>query len=313
MAVLGALASMVVLGALLAALGSDRGAASDAAPDARSRPTSTTTTVPTTTTIVVEHTTLPAGTSEVAIALPDLNEVRVRSTPPPGWDRTLTPVVTSTDPQPPRGGADRDRVALPSAERGIVGRSVTPDGWAFANPTAYTPPQPLVFGVVQRQGDWVEVRLPVRPNGTTGWVTTDDVDVRTTSLAVTVSLSERRLRVVESGAVVMDVPAGIGRPATPTPTGSFTVTDIVPSSNPAGGYGPVALALDGYSEAIDGFGSENGTSGPDATAPVLAIHGTNRPDSVGAAQSNGCPRLDNADVLRLAQLVPAGTPVQIWP
>ena len=45
----------------------------------------------------------------------------------------------------------------------------------------------------------------------------------------------------------------------------------------------------------------------------LALHGTNRPASVGRAQSNGCPRLFDEDVLRLAELVPAGTPVLIWP
>lgn len=111
----------------------------------------------------------------------------------------------------------------------------------------------------------------------------------------------------------MAVPAGVGRPATPTPTGTFTVTDVVPSTDPAGGYGPVALALDGYSEVMDAFPGENAVASPDATAPVLAIHGTNRPASVGAAQSNGCPRLFNDDVVELARLVPAGTPVQIWP
>ena len=190
---------------------------------------------------------------------------------------------------------------------------VTADGWLFANPTAYRPPQPLVFGVVQRQGDWLEVQLPVRPNGTSGWLRAADVQVTSTTRSVQVSLSARRLRVVDSGAELMDVPAGVGRSATPTPTGTFTVTDLVPSTDPAGGYGPIALALDGYSEVMDTFASENAGDAPDADAPVLAIHGTNRPSSVGAAQSNGCPRLSNADVLRLAQLVPAGTPVQIWP
>ena len=64
---------------------------------------------------------------------------------------------------------------------------------------------------------------------------------------------------------------------------------------------------------MDAFPSENAAGAPDETAPVLAIHGTNRPASVGQAASNGCPRLANADVLRLAQLAPAGTPVFIWP
>jgi lipoprotein-anchoring transpeptidase ErfK/SrfK len=285
-------------------------------PTAGARPTSppsTTTPSTTTTSIVVEQLTLPTGTQEYATVRASIDEVVVRGTPPTGWDRSLTPVVGSADPEPPRSGLDAQRVRLPSETQPITGRYVARGGWVFTNPTSYQPPQPLVFGVVQRQGDWLEVRLPVRPNGTTGWLRARDVTVTTTTRSVQISLTERRLRVVDAGQVLMDVPAGIGRPATPTPTGEFTVTDIVPSADPAGGYGPVALALDGYSEVMDSFAGENGGDTPDATVPVLAIHGTNQPSSVGAARSNGCPRLDNRDVLELAAMVPAGTPVQIWP
>lgn len=267
----------------------------------------------TTSTVVVTTTILPAGTSEHATVRAELDRVAVRARPPAGWDHTLTPVVRSDDPEPPRSGLDRARVALPNEQQSITGRYVSALGWVFSNPTAYEPPQPLVFGVVQRQGDWIEVRLPVRPNGTTGWLHASQVTLADTTRSVQVSLSQRRLRVVDAGTVLMDVPAGIGRPSTPTPTGEFTVTDLVPSANPAGGYGPIALALDGYSEVMDRFAGENGVDTPDANVPVLAIHGTNRPASVGQEQSNGCPRLYNDDVVALAAMVPAGTPVQIWP
>ena len=98
-----------------------------------------------------------------------------------------------------------------------------------------------------------------------------------------------------------------------TPTGTFHVTDVVPSVDPAGGYGPVALALDGYSEVLDTFAGESAVGSPDEFAPVLAIHGTDQPESIGRDLSNGCPRLFNEDISRLAELVPPGTPVQIWP
>jgi lipoprotein-anchoring transpeptidase ErfK/SrfK len=284
------------------------GTTADVATTAPPVPASTTTTA-----LVVERRTLPTGTHELATARPDVALVEVRAEPPSGWDRSLTPVVSSADPSPPRSGLDVRRVTLPSAEEPIVGRSVTAVGWEFTNPGAYRPPQPLVFGVVERQGEWLRVQLPVRPNGTTGWLRAEDVVVTSTSRSIQVSLSERRLRVLDGGVELMDVPAGIGRSATPTPTGTFTVTDLVPSTNPAGGYGPVALALDGYSEVMDAFPGENDGDSPDSVAPVLAVHGTNRPSSVGADRSNGCPRLHNADVLRLAELTPAGTPVQIWP
>jgi hypothetical protein len=281
--------------------------------------TASTTTVPTTTTApppVIDE--LPPTVSEVAKVHSTLAEVSVRSSPPPGWDETLTPVVRSTAPEPARSALDVGRVPLPSAEEPISGRHVTNDGWTFANPTTFAPPQPLVFGVVERQGDWIEVLVPVRPNGTTGWLRADDAEVSRTSLSVEVSLTERRVRVVRDGVEEFAAPVAIGRPSTPTPTGEFYVTDLVPSVNPAGGYGPIALALNGYSEVMDAFAGESGTgpsgaAAPDAIAPVLALHGTNRPDSVGRAMSNGCPRLYNDDVLRLAELVPAGTPVRIWP
>jgi lipoprotein-anchoring transpeptidase ErfK/SrfK len=267
----------------------------------------------TTTTVVVEYQTLPPGTHEVATARSQFTQVQVRSEPPAGWNQSLTPVVTSTELEPPRSEQDRDRVLIPSAEYLVSGRSVSPTGWTFTNPGSYEPPQPLVFRVVSRQGAWTEVQLPVRPNGTSGWIESDLLLLSTTQKQVVVSLTERSLRVVEAGQELFSAPISVGRPTSPTPTGSFYVTDIVPSANQAGGYGPVALALNGYSEVMDTFGGEDSEGAPDSLAPVLAIHGTNRPDSIGKAASNGCPRLFNEDILKLAALVPAGTPVQIWP
>lgn len=269
----------------------------------------TTTTAP----VVVERRLLDPGTSQYATVLSAYDRIVVRDQPPPGWDLTLTPVVTTRNPAPPRSGADLTRVPLPSQDEPITGRRVSARGWIFDNPSPFEPPQPLVLAVTERQGDWLEVRIPVRPNGTVGWIEARAVRLSTTTRSVEVRLTERRLRVIDAGRVLLDVPAGIGKPATPTPTGEFMVTDRVPSADPGGGYGPVALALDGYSEVMDSFGGEEGTGAPANNVPVLAIHGTNRPASVGAAQSNGCPRLLNEDVLRLAELVTPGTPVRIWP
>jgi lipoprotein-anchoring transpeptidase ErfK/SrfK len=43
----------------------------------------------------------------------------------------------------------------------------------------------------------------------------------------------------------------------------------------------------------------------------IAIHGTNNPDSIGKAASNGCLRLPNRQLIRLFEQTPAGTPVVI--
>ncbi len=42
------------------------------------------------------------------------------------------------------------------------------------------------------------------------------------------------------------------------------------------------------------------------------IHGTNEEDSIGEAVSHGCVRMYNADVERLYEIVPVGTPVFIY-
>jgi hypothetical protein len=43
-----------------------------------------------------------------------------------------------------------------------------------------------------------------------------------------------------------------------------------------------------------------------------ALHGTNRPETIGQAVSHGCVRLRNEDVARLYDTVPVGTPVYIY-
>lgn len=253
---------------------------------------------------------LPEGTTEVATVRADRPWVEVRRDPPPGWDR-MTPVVRPADAPPPRSAADLDRVALPSSAEPISGRHVSDRGWRFANPTTYRPPQPLTFGVVERRGSWIRVQLPVRPNGTSGWIHGNQVDLTPTALSVTVSLSGRTLVVADGATTLLETPVAVGAPSTPTPLGRFHVTDVVPSVDPAGPYGPVALALDGYSEALDSFPGASAAGSPDDLAPVLAVHGTNRPGTIGRALSNGCPRVANTTMSELAALVPAGTPVDI--
>ena len=44
---------------------------------------------------------------------------------------------------------------------------------------------------------------------------------------------------------------------------------------------------------------------------MIAIHGTNRPELIGGAHSNGCIRIPNEVITVLAETVPMGTPVDI--
>ena len=260
--------------------------------------TTTTTTAPTTTTEA------PApDTFGIATVKDGLDTIKVLATEPEGWsDADPEPTGEIPDAPPRSQTAMPVRVALPTPDAPIQGRYAVDGGWEFANPGPFQPPQPFTMLVVEQRDDWVEVEVPVRPNGTTGWVAADDVDLSTTPYRIEVRLGERTLRAYKAGEQIVETRVVIGTPFTQTPTGRFYVTDIVPQTSAF--YGPVALATNGYSELLDEF--DNGV-------PVVALHGTSRPEQVGEAISYGCIRVPNEVIQQLAETVPRGAPVDIFP
>jgi len=149
---------------------------------------------------------------------------------------------------------------------------------------------------------WAEVRLPIRPNGTTGWIRTDAVKLYVVSGRIEVDLSDRRLTYYENGREALSVEVGVGSSYSPTPVGHFYVTDSVTLTRKGTPWGPHALGLSARSDEITSF---NGGDG------IIGIHGTSSPASIGGAVSLGCLRLDNDMITRLHALVPIGTPVEI--
>lgn len=163
---------------------------------------------------------------------------------------------------------------------------------------------PLTFLVIERREDWVRVYLPVRPNGSSGWVRTSDVSLATTDYRVEVELAEHRLRLYRADEVVLDVPVGIGREEVPTPGGVYYIKELLQPPTDDGPYGAFAYGLSGYSPVLESFAGGDG---------VIGIHGTNEPDSVGTDVSHGCIRMLDEDITRLVQEfgLPLGTPVEI--
>jgi lipoprotein-anchoring transpeptidase ErfK/SrfK len=150
--------------------------------------------------------------------------------------------------------------------------------------------------------EWLRVAIPTRPNGTTAWIRRADVTIRSHRVHAQVALGERRVRVWDGDTLLVDEPAVIGKSSTPTPVGRFFVNARIRHENEGGAYGPWILSLSGFSEALDTF---------DGGLPELAIHGTNRPDLIGQARSNGCVRMGNDVIRRMAEIVPLGTPVEV--
>lgn len=160
----------------------------------------------------------------------------------------------------------------------------------------------LLFSVLSQEGDWLNVRLPKRPNGSTGWIKTSDVRIRMVPNRILIDRSEHTLTALRGDDVLMETPVGVGVADTPTPLGEFYVDISVPFQNTGGPYGAYMLSVAGYSEVLTTFGGGNGQ---------IAIHGTNARGTVGINSSNGCLRMYNEDILELKELAPTGTPVEI--
>jgi lipoprotein-anchoring transpeptidase ErfK/SrfK len=220
-----------------------------------------------------------------------------------------------------RGGGDATALAAPTVPpvgRFEAGRAVVDELVAYAAPapqpgaapvvTAPNPTHegfPLVVSVIDRTADreWLQVRIPQRPNGTTGWVRAADVQTWRVDNRIEVSLTTHTLRVYDgtSDVVLFETDVATGRPNTPTPVGDFHI-DIV---NPLFGhdvYGWGQLSVSGYSDVLERFAGGIGQ---------IAIHGWNDDSVMGSASSNGCVRMRNVDIARVADLAPLGTPVRI--
>jgi lipoprotein-anchoring transpeptidase ErfK/SrfK len=144
--------------------------------------------------------------------------------------------------------------------------------------------------------------LPSRPNGSEGWLRAAGVELRRDPYSVSVDLKARRLVARKASRVVLDVAVGVGRAATPTPSGLYYVTELLRQPNPNGLYGPWAFALSAHSHVLSNFGGGDGQVG---------IHGTDEPSGIGHTVSHGCIRLSNRSIQRLAAILPLGTPVTI--
>ncbi|MFL5919502.1 MAG: L,D-transpeptidase [Gaiellaceae bacterium] len=123
-----------------------------------------------------------------------------------------------------------------------------------------------------------------------------------TRLQIDVDLSERTLALRRDDTVVRRVSVGVGAFDSPTPTGSFAVTDKLSGADFSASYGCCILALSAIQPNLPaGWAGGN----------RVAIHGTLSPEDFGAAVSAGCVHAPDADLRYLMRVVPLGTPVVI--
>lgn len=233
----------------------------------------------------------------------------------PAESSTAAPTTTSTSEAPttaldPTSSTTADDRESPASPVVVARTDVAVD--VFAAPGDAAPVQTLPattgFGsarallVESAVEGWVEVLLPTRPNGSTGWIRLDGLELRTVDEEVIVDLAARTLTVLDGGEVVLETPVAVGSDESPTPTGRFSIVDKLDTGAAAGPYGPFAFGLSGHSDVITEFAGGDGQIG---------IHGTDDPSSIGQAVSHGCVRVPNDVAATLNDLLPLGTPVTI--
>jgi hypothetical protein len=164
---------------------------------------------------------------------------------------------------------------------------------------------PVLGHATDRHGrTWVDVRLPGRPNGSDGWITTAGTMPSWTPWRLSVNLNARLVTVFYRGRVAHRFPAVVGAPSTPTPQGRFFIEEGLSLSPQASGA-PFALATSARSDVFQEF---------DGGPGQIALHGMdNLPGALGTASSHGCIRLDASDIDWLATHIGPGVPLRILP
>jgi lipoprotein-anchoring transpeptidase ErfK/SrfK len=149
---------------------------------------------------------------------------------------------------------------------------------------------------------WLRVRLPGRPNGHTGWISSARTRSNSTPWRIVVSLAARKVIVSREGRIVRRFPAIVGKASTPTPRGTFFVEEALRLSPSAPGA-PFALATSARSNVLQEF---------DGGPGQIALHGTDHlSGTLGTAASHGCIRLAPQAIAWLASRIGAGVPVSI--
>jgi hypothetical protein len=159
-----------------------------------------------------------------------------------------------------------------------------------------------VYWIERVRGAWFGVPTPDLPNGKLAWIKDDrsKLSISQTHFWVSADLSAHSLALHYAKRLIERFPVTVGSQASPTPVGVYSVTDGLEGSGLGPWYGCCVLALSGKQPNLPA-----GWIGGDR----IAIHGT--PGSVGGADSHGCLRASDPDMLSLFTRVPLGTPVFI--
>jgi lipoprotein-anchoring transpeptidase ErfK/SrfK len=160
----------------------------------------------------------------------------------------------------------------------------------------------LLDGVdVKSQQTWYRVRLPILPNNSTGWVPKSALgNIYEVHTHLYVDRETQTAVLKKDGRTIFSTRVGVGKSYWPTPAGQFYIRDKLTSfNNPF--YGPLAFGTSARSAVL--------TDWPGGG--FVGVHGTNEPELIPGYISHGCIRMNNDAILKLAKLMPVGTPLTV--
>jgi len=299
-----ALAVLLGVGGVACSRGSNKTAPKRKPPSTVTTSTSTSATVTTTPATATTTTTTTAAT-------PPATATTSEAAPSTTTSEAAPSTTTAPPTEPDKPGAPAPVSLVAHANNPQTAVLDAPGGGqveVLANPIASG--APLVFLVVQQQPDWLQVMLPTRPNGSTGWIKSSDVTLSSHDFRMDVVLSQHLVTVMKGADQILQAPIAVGTSDTPTPAQTFYITELLKPTDangnyiPDGDYGPYAYGLSGHSDVLQTFGAGDGQ---------LGIHGTNAPQLIGTDVSHGCIRMTNENITTLANLLPLGVPVRVFP
>lgn len=197
-----------------------------------------------------------------------------------------------------------DQRRILRAELGPVNHALLLDPRSTEGKTAYTVKSGDSLARIARQHG-VTVELLRGCNGMARDVISagQTLIIPTGTVSLLVDKSDNVLTVLRAGQFFREYRVATGR-ENRTPVGEFTITDRVekptwwrPADNKPIPYGDPEHELGTHwlAWSIRGFG----------------IHGTNKPESIGAQASLGCVRMLNEEVAQLFALAPSGTKIAV--
>jgi hypothetical protein len=159
-----------------------------------------------------------------------------------------------------------------------------------------------IYAVATRLGTdgrpWYRISVPMRPNGTMGWIPVTTAALAPTVSRIVVHIRTRTIDVYWHNRHALHAMVAVGAPGRETPLGHYYVqARFVPDDSFLGVF---AVETSAYSKMTEWPGGG-----------VVGIHGTSMPQLLGQAVSHGCVRVANSTAEALRRYAPLGTPIWI--